>query len=94
LKTLDPDAELIKFDSHDWNTDPYSLGGWFSPRPGVLSQSQSELSRPEGRVLFASSDVAISFQGWLEGAVETGHRAASTAMRTMARDAAMAPVQR
>ena len=94
LKTLDPDAELIKFDSHDWNTDPYSLGGWFSPRPGVLSKSQSELSRPEGRVLFASSDVAISFQGWLEGAVETGHRAASTAMRTMASEAAMAPVQR
>jgi monoamine oxidase len=94
LKTLDPDAELIKFDSHDWNTDPYSLGGWFSPRPGLLSRSQSELSRPEGRVLFASSDVAIAFQGWLEGAVETGHHAASTAIRTIAREDAMALVRR
>lgn len=94
LTTLSPDAELLKVDHHDWNGDTYSKGAWFAPKPGLLASAHSELGRPEGRVFFAGSDLALGFMGWMEGAVESGHRAASTAMLAMSRAAVEATVER
>jgi monoamine oxidase len=85
--TFMPDANVLKFDAHDWNNDPYSKGDWVGYRPGRLSKSHSKLSTPEGRLHFATSDIAQGFFSWMEGAVEMGHRAAGSAMRVMAREA-------
>ena len=41
---------------------------WFSVRPA--------LSRPHGRVLFAGEHLSEAWQGFMEGAVETGEAAA------------------
>ncbi|WP_408899741.1 flavin monoamine oxidase family protein (plasmid) [Nocardioides sp. R1-1] len=77
VEALTPGAHVIKSDWHDWNNDPLAKGSWFGAQPGMLSKSHSELSRREGRVLFASSDVAVSFMGWMEGALETAHKAST-----------------
>lgn len=87
VRTFMPEANVLKTDAHDWNNDPYSKGDWVGYRPGRLSKSHSKLSTPEGRLHFATSDVAQGFFSWMEGAVEMGHRAAGSTMRVMAREA-------
>jgi monoamine oxidase len=44
--------------------------------PGMLTRYHSALGRPEGRIAFAGSDIAVRWIGWLDGALETGARAA------------------
>ena len=71
-----PGAELIDFYSHDYNKDPYSKGDWVSWKPGRVSRSHSQLAAPEGRLAFATADVAPKNLMLLEGAVESAHAAA------------------
>ena len=71
-----PGAELVDFHSHDYNKDPYSKGDWISWRPGRVSRSHSQLAAPEGRLAFASADIAPKSLMLLEGAVESAHAAA------------------
>jgi monoamine oxidase len=70
-----PDAELIDFVGHDWTTDPYSMGGFCSLRPGQWSRFIDVLDRPAGTLFFASSEIAPQFPGMLTGAIESGARA-------------------
>lgn len=76
LQKLLPDAEVVERLSHNYNTDPYSKGDWIAWRPGRVSKSHSRLSAPEGRVAFASADIAPKWLMVFEGAVESGHLAA------------------
>ena len=76
LAAILPGAELIDFMSHDYNNDPYSKGDWVSWRPGRVSKSHSQLAAPEGRLAFATADVAPKWLFSLEGAIESGHAAA------------------
>jgi monoamine oxidase len=71
-----PDAEVVRTDAHDWNTDELSQGTWMAYRPGQVMRTASALQRPEGRVAFAGSDLASGWCGWIDGAIESGHRAA------------------
>jgi monoamine oxidase len=72
-----PQARVLKVDGHDWFTDPYSKGTWCTPPAGLLSKYASALEATEGRVVFAGSDIAHAFRGWMEGAVATGGTAAT-----------------
>jgi monoamine oxidase len=74
-----PQARVIASDAHDWNADPFSRGGWPAHPPGRLSRDASALQRPEGRIAFAGADIATRWIGWLEGALESGSRAARDA---------------
>ncbi|WP_322085709.1 NAD(P)/FAD-dependent oxidoreductase [Burkholderia sp. BCC1999] len=88
IKTLYPEAELVAYDAHRWTQDEWSgHGAWITYQPGRISQSHSELGRPEGRLFFATSDIATSFIGWIEGAVDMGKKAAIDAQRRMTREA-------
>ncbi|NMO02246.1 FAD-dependent oxidoreductase [Gordonia sp. TBRC 11910] len=88
IQTLYPGAELVAFDLHRWVTDEWSgNGGYVAFQPGRISQTHSELGRPEGKLFFATSDIATSFNGWIEGAVDSGKKAAVDAARQMTRDA-------
>ncbi|UZG55104.1 flavin monoamine oxidase family protein [Rhodococcus opacus] len=71
-----PDIELIAVDAHDWTADPLSGETWAMPRPGHLSTEIAELQRPEGRVRLAGSDYAHGWAGYIDGALESGRRAA------------------
>jgi monoamine oxidase len=72
-----PDARIVATDAHDWNADEFSQGTWMSYRPGQLTRFHSAFQETEGRLAFAGSDLALGWAGWMDGAVETGVRAAA-----------------
>ncbi|MFP3992296.1 NAD(P)/FAD-dependent oxidoreductase [Streptomyces sp. E11-3] len=78
LSRLLPTAELISYKAHDWGHDPFSLGGWALRRPGQLPLLP-ELQQPHGRVAFASDGLASGWSGFIDGAIESGARAAAQA---------------
>jgi monoamine oxidase len=73
-----PTADVIAADGHDWIRDPFSKGTWLAVPPGWLTDGTFDsLGGPEGRVVFAGSDVARRGGGWIEGAVLSGAEAAA-----------------
>jgi monoamine oxidase len=71
-----PAASVLKVDGHDWLADPYAKGTWCAAPAGLLSKYASALEATEGRLVFAGSDIAHAFRGWMEGAVVSGATAA------------------
>jgi monoamine oxidase len=71
-----PDAEVVEAASHDWVIDPLAGETWPMLRPGQLTGALAELQRPEGRVVLAGSDYASGWMGFIDGAIESGLRAA------------------
>lgn len=71
-----PGAKVLEVDAHDWNSDPYSLGTWTAFRPGQITRFRAGLRRSEGRLAFATADMAIGWTGYIDGAIESGSRAA------------------
>jgi pseudooxynicotine oxidase len=72
---LPASVEIVAFTGHDWWTDEFSRGTWSVFRPGQLSALPA-LQAPHGRVVFAGSDVADGWNGFMDGAIESGLRAA------------------
>lgn len=60
-----------------WDEDPWARGGYaaFGPRFDPLLRSW--LARPAGRVLFAGEHTSVESQGYMNGAIESGLRAAA-----------------
>jgi monoamine oxidase len=65
------------FIEHAWVQDPWVSGApvAFTP-PGVLSQTTRSLSQPHGLIHWAGTDLARRHRGYMDGAVESGLRAA------------------
>jgi monoamine oxidase len=80
LRALWPEAELVAYDYHDWNTDPHARGTWPTATVGKAELLTHERFPPHGRVFFAGSDVAPHDAGWIEGALLSGAEAASWAL--------------
>jgi monoamine oxidase len=76
VQTFIPQAEVVTWWSEDWNGSPYSLGTWTAYRPGQITRLAADSRKPEGRLVFATADVAVGFSGWIEGAIESGSAAA------------------
>lgn len=94
IRTFLPGAEVLAIASHDWRHDPYSLETWAVFRPGQLSRDESCLRTQEGRLCFAGAHTALRWAGFIDGAIESGIRAAreATALLTvMGRSTGAAP---
>lgn len=76
IKEFLPEAEVVATDAHDWNADEFSQGTWMAYRPGQVMRCATALQEAEGRIAFAGSDVASGWTGWIDGAIESGSRAA------------------
>ncbi len=74
-----PEAREVATDAHDWNADEFAQGTWMAYRPGQLVRFHSAFQEPEGRLAFAGSDLALGWAGWMDGALESGGRAATQA---------------
>jgi pseudooxynicotine dehydrogenase len=72
LDEILPGYELIAATAHDWLADEYARGTWATHRPGWYTLHHAEMRRPEGRVLFAGSDLANGWSGFIDGAIESG----------------------
>ncbi len=59
-----------------WSAEPFSQGAYAAFAPGQMLPGRAALRRPHGRLHFAGEHTAAEFQGYLEGAVESGQRAA------------------
>jgi monoamine oxidase len=63
-----------------WPTAPFALGSYACYRPGQASFSGLE-GEAEGTFHFCGEHTSVDFQGYMEGAVETGLRAADEVAR-------------
>ncbi|WP_423184983.1 flavin monoamine oxidase family protein [Arthrobacter sp. NyZ413] len=76
VKELLPSADVIAVDAHAWNRDEFANGTWMAYRPGQVMAYSRGLQEPVGRLVFAGSDLASGWAGWMDGALESGDRAA------------------
>ncbi len=70
------DAHLVAFKSVRWEDDPWAGGGYAYFDPAYAPEWRTWLARPFGRVLFAGEHTSVRWQGYMNGAVESGLRAA------------------
>jgi hypothetical protein len=59
-----------------WEDDPWSRGGYAFIDPGFDPAWRPLLSRRAGRLVFAGEHTSARWQGYMNGAVESGIRAA------------------
>lgn len=73
-----------RLDLHNWIRDGHVGGGPNTIMgPGVLTQLEPILQRPEGRVWFCASEYSTEFSGYVEGALAAG---SITAMQLAGRE--------
>jgi monoamine oxidase len=66
--------------SHSWIDDPWARGASAEFRPGQMSRYYQTLREPAGRIHFAGEYMS-PWSGWMNGALESGERAASAIAR-------------
>jgi monoamine oxidase len=66
--------------SYAWQRDKFTEGAYALYRPGQWFGIRPILQRPHGKVLFAGEHLA-DWQGFMEGAVETGEAAAQSLLK-------------
>src|SRR3954447_21390318 len=71
------DSELVTSRQIVWEQDPFARGGYAYFDPGFDPGLRAWLSRPAGRLFFAGEHTSIRWQGYMNGAVESGLRAAA-----------------
>ena len=71
--------------SRDWSAEPYSRGcyGGYLP-PGVWTTYGHALREPVGPLHWAGAETATEWAGYLEGAVQSGRRAARAVLESLA----------
>jgi monoamine oxidase len=62
-----------------WANEPYSQGGYLAFGVGQVLPHWGTLRQPAGRLTFAGEHTAVN-QGYMDGAVESGQRAAGELM--------------
>jgi pseudooxynicotine oxidase len=79
LDVLMPDYKLLGVTNHNWFTDEFARGTWAIHRPGWYEHHHTALRAPEPGVVFAGSDLADGWAGFIDGAIESGLRAGAMA---------------
>jgi monoamine oxidase len=77
VEWLGKPAKLIAAQSVVWDHDPWARGGYAYFDPSFDPLWRAWLSRPAGRIVFAGEHTSIKSQGFMNGAVESGLRAAA-----------------
>jgi monoamine oxidase len=92
-RLLGDDVEVVRTAGHDWLGDEFSLGTWPVFRPGQTTGILTDLREPEGRVFLAGSETANGWNGFIDGAIESGLRVARAVAGSIepARAPAVAP---
>lgn len=72
------------YDECDWGAEVYSRGGYAGvPVPGFYLDHGPALQEPVGRVHWAGTETAERWNGYMDGAVESGSRAAREVLSTL-----------
>ena len=70
-------AQLLRHFHITWEQDSWAQGGYAYFDPSFDPAWRPWLGRPHGRLLFAGEHTSIKWQGYMNGAVESGLRAAA-----------------
>ena len=77
LTWLGTPSELLATQAITWEDDPWSRGGYAFFDPAFDPGLRAWLASPAGRVVFAGEHTSLRWQGYMNGAIETGKRAAA-----------------
>lgn len=77
VREFAPEAVVVDAHTHAWVDDEYSRGTWATFRAGQFARYELAVGRPEGRVHFAGSHTARRWRTFIDGAIESGKRAAA-----------------
>lgn len=66
-----------------WDRNPWSLGSYALVKPGQYSAFYGVESERAGEVYFAGEHTSLASQGYLDGAVESGQRAAAEVLASL-----------
>ena len=76
------DASLVASRQTRWESDPWARGGYAVFEPGFAPSQREWLALPCGRIVFAGEHTSLRWQGYMNGAIESGHRAAQEVRAT------------
>jgi monoamine oxidase len=77
LSWLGRPTSLLATATVTWEDDPWSRGGYAAFDPSYAPQLREWLARPAGRIVFAGEQTSLRWQGYMNGAIESGKRAAA-----------------
>jgi monoamine oxidase len=66
-----------------WDRNPWSLGSYALLKPGQYTSFYGVEAEPRGHVYFAGEHTSIESQGYLNGGVESGMRAAGEVLKSL-----------
>lgn len=68
-----------------WPSSPFVLGSYTCYKPGQYSTLADSVATPVGNLFFAGEHTSVDFNGYMEGAAETGERAAKEVLARIGR---------
>jgi len=72
-----PRADVIAWQQVVWENDPWARGGYAYFDPAFAPSLRAWLARPFGPLFFAGEHTSVRWQGYMNGAIESGRRAAA-----------------
>lgn len=87
VRLFGPDAASpLEIIEQDWTQEEFSRGCYFALMPpGTLTRLGTALREPIGRLHWAGTETATVWTGYMEGAVESGQRAAAEVLARLGR---------
>jgi monoamine oxidase len=82
-------ASLVASKQIVWESDPWARGGYAYFDPAFDPALRPWLARPADRLFFAGEHTSVRWQGYMNGAVESGRRAAAEIAAVHRRDAGL-----
>ena len=77
LSWLGKPTALLAAKTVVWEDDPWARGGYAVFDPAYAPRLRAWLARPTGRIVFAGEHTSLRWQGYMNGAIESGKRAAA-----------------
>jgi monoamine oxidase len=77
LSWLGTPAPVLAARTVSWEDDPWARGGYAYFDPAFDPRLREWLARPAGRIVFAGEHTSLKWQGYMNGGVESGRRAAA-----------------
>jgi monoamine oxidase len=79
------DAFTKKVVRQHWPSSPFALGSYTCYKPGQYSTLADSVATPVGNLFFAGEHTSADFNGYMEGAAESGERAAKEVLAKIGR---------